>query len=739
MKTFKNKYLRIQLSLIVLILTFSCINLSELKSPIDGLKILINYDIFDTFVSFRFVDSATGELIGGTGTEKVKVVIKGSSAQAIVDQLGNHKESYESVFGLLSLALNPKDPWVPSTQNKLSFLINATSGNYKAVNLNLQVAATGKLEYRVMMEKTAVDASGIKKYLIPLGLNENGELKENFTYRSSGSEALITIKQGTQFLNSSGVPDKSSSVNLIFTAYSWRDAAPIPGGLLGNIILKDQTVQTSAVDIFRAVNVQIINKASEVLTVSSGNPVILRYKIDNNAYNPKTKAAIIADTQVQTYTWLPKTGAWQLNDAVKLQSDTLGYFVESPITTPGLYTAGMHINVSPLNGQLSFQVPGTFPSYPVPTGVYLYRLDPWRYIGGIGYDVPDKGYQKTIDFKVPENTPVRFYIWNNSNANSFVAKPDFVDSPTGGGSFGTVATTLTSTAAQVTGKVKVNIGGGFATDEFMVQASLLNSPNGGAYWSQQYKISKTSNTFDIAASLPANTTVYLQIQSVDNSYTFASVPANYSMVTSSAKGLSWEFTVNPMYIQANFNFTITRNADLPRGDYTVKGVLTNMDTKGNEGEFVFQVKEGQTAYSAKMNLSKLIRYQLNLKRVDGTPEYLVYPYEFEIGNITQKDYAYTCELSNSVKKPVAIKLKVVCKKSEVIPTLHGYYRTVWEDQWKECDIVNGAMTITCEMGATYIVGLMVDGKMESTTYKIDGTSFDFNFNLGDADCAKMGW
>jgi hypothetical protein len=96
-------------------------------------------------------------------------------------------------------------------------------------------------------------------------------------------------------------------------------------------------------------------------------------------------------------------------------------------------------------------------------------------------------------------------------------------------------------------------------------------------------------------------------------------------------------------------------------------------------------------------------------------------------------------LSNSVKKPVAIKLKVVCKKSEVIPTLHGYYRTVWEDQWKECDIVNGAMTITCEMGATYIVGLMVDGKMESTTYKIDGITFDFNFNLGDADCAKMGW
>ena len=121
MKILKHTYarfLRIQLVLIAILLS-SCIHLSDLKSPLEGIKVLVNYNIFKTFLSFRFVDSVTGLPIGQTGSEKVQVHITGSSSPAIVDQLGNHKDIYETVFGLLSLALNPKDPWKPSAQNIL--------------------------------------------------------------------------------------------------------------------------------------------------------------------------------------------------------------------------------------------------------------------------------------------------------------------------------------------------------------------------------------------------------------------------------------------------------------------------------------------------------------------------------------------------------------------------------------------------------------------------------------------
>lgn len=845
MKSVKNRYsrfLRLKLLLVCLLLGFSCINLSELKSPVDGIKVLINYNIFNTFLSFRFVDAATGTPIGATGTEKVSVLVKGASSAAIVDQMGNHEETYESVFGLLSLAVNPKDPWKPSAQNTLTFQIEATSANYKGATLNLKIDATGKYEYRIMMEKTSAEVSGIKKYFFQPELNENGELKEDFGYFSSGKEASVRLKKGTQFLNSGGVVDKSPLISLSFTVYTKVSLAPVPGSLLSDVILRDKSVQKSALDIYRVVDLQFNNKAGEPLTVAPVNPLVLRYKIDNGAYHPVTRSAILPDNDVQSYTYIPKSTSWELNEALKLKSDSLGYFVESAITVPGIHSAGMHINLCSMNGPISFLLPGVFPAYPVSTVTNVYRRTDSRFVGTLKIDLPEKGAVKPFDLKVPENTPVRLNLVNYSGSNPFTAKPDFFDFTNGCGTFSPLESLITSTLAEVSGKVKLTIGAGFKNDEFMIKAGFYLAPNSGLVWSKEYKIGKNITEFDILANLPVNKTVYLQLQAVDNLNSFTSLPVNFSLNTASAKGLTWacaihpiytlqevtgrvkltrgqefindefmvraniffssnnalvwskdykitksanefdliatlpansnvylqiqpvdnvntfeslpskinfgttpgtdlvwQYTINPLLIQPNFNFNFTRNPDLPNIDYPVKGVLTNMDTQAVEGEFILQVKPGQSAYSAKMVLSRSKRYQLNLKRVAGAAEFIVYPYEFKLGAISQKDYPFNCELSNVVRKAVTIHLKVVCKQSEVIPTLHGYYRTVWEDEWKESDIVNGVITITCEMNSTYVLGLIVDGLMKTTTYKVDGTNYNFNFDLGDEDCAKMGW
>ena len=733
-----NKFVRIQLILIAILLS-SCIHLSDLKSPLEGIKVLVNYNIFKTFLSFRFVDSVTGLPIGQTGSEKVKVQITGSSSPAIVDQLGNHKDTYETVFGLLSLALNPKDPWKPSPQNILSLQIDATSANYKPASLTLQIDSAGKYEYRVVMEKPTVDVPGIKKYSVQLNLNGSGELIDNFNYRTLGGEAAIKLNKGTRFLNSSGQIEKGSSVGLTFTVYTSLGAVPAPNALMMDVVLQDKSIQKSAIDIYRVVNVQFTNQASDILTASVLKPIIVRYKIEGNSYNPQTKSKIVTDNNVHTYTYLTKSTAWQFNDVIKLQSDTAGLFVESPIKYPGLNAVGIHINTCSMSSQISFQLPGVFPAYPVSTLVYLYRKIDSRYISGMQIDLPEKGFTKTIDFKVPENTPIRYYLRNYSASNSFTAKPDFFDYDSGCGSLPLVETLFTSTSVGVTGRVKINFGDGFPNDQFMIKANIFLSQNNALLWSKQYSVSKTGNEFDLNANLPQNSDVYIQIQTVDLVNTFDAFPANYTFNTTLSKALVWQFNLTSLYTQANFNFNFTRSTDLPGVNYTVKGVLTNMDNQNNEGEFLMVVKPGQANYSSTMILSRTKRYQLNLKRVGGTPDFIAYAYEFVLGAITQKDYNYTCELSNVVKKPVTIHLKVVCNKSEIIPTLHGYYRTVWEDAWQENDIVNGEITISCEMNSTYVIGLIVDGVMKTTTYKVDGTNFNFNFDLGDADCAKMGW
>ena len=118
---------------------------------------------------------------------------------------------------------------------------------------------------------------------------------------------------------------------------------------------------------------------------------------------------------------------------------------------------------------------------------------------------------------------------------------------------------------------------------------------------------------------------------------------------------------------------------------------------------------------------------------------MAYPYEFSLGNSLQKEYSFESELSPVVRKTITITAKVVCPKSEIIPSMHGYYRTVWEDEWKEADIKNGALTGECEINGTSQIGLIIDGKMEITTLKLDDKVLYFEFGLTDDECSKMGW
>ena len=736
---------RILSVLVCLILAGSCINFSDLKSPLDGIKLMINYNIFNTFLSFTFVDAATGTPIGATNNETVDVQISGAASSSVVDQLGNHKTAYSSVFGLLSLALNPKDPWKPTLQNKLGIQIDATCPNYKPASLNLRIDSTGKYQYNVRMEKSSVDALGIKKYAFQLNLNTLGELVNEVTISSTGHEAILKLKKGTQFLSSTRAVELSPYVNLTLTVYTKLNAAPVPGALLENVLLKNNSVQQEALDLYRVVDVEISNSSLHSLTSLGINQMVLRYKIDSLAYHPKTKTSVMPGNDAKTYSWLQNNSQWQLNDSLKIQTDSLGYYVESLITNTGIHAAGMHIGLCAMNGPIAYSLHGSFPTYPVSTLVYVYRKIDMQYVGNVRLDALQSGSPVTLNLNVPANTPVRSYTYAYSGSNAFSATPNYFDYEAGCGTFGQVASSLLYTppviipTVPVSGTATVNVGDGFSTDPFLITANIYLASNNQLLWSNQYSIGKSNNQFNINANLAPNTNVYLQILPTNNQNSFTCTPANYSFNTSSASGLTWQYAVSPIYSTVNLNLSFTRSAGLPNSTYTVKAELINMADLSDVQDILFQVVPGQSAYSVKLYLSKLIQYQVNLKRVDGAPVFMAYPYQFVLGYITQTDYSYTCELSPVVLKPVSITATVICKKTEIIPTLHGYYRTVWEDQWKQTDIVNGVLNINSELNATYVLGLIIDGQMQTGTYLFDATNLNFNFNLDDVNCAKMGW
>lgn len=730
---------KFRLFVVGIFLTISCSQFDDLRSPVDGLKVMINYDIFHSFLSFRFVDAASGSLIGTVDDEKVKVQITGASSAAVVDQMGNHETSYESVFGLLSLALNPKDPWKPSLQNVLSLHIEASSSKYKPVSLDLKIDSTGKYLYRVMMEKTNVDAAGLKTYTFQLNLDKDGKLKENFSYSSSGGEASLKLKAGTRFQKADGTIEKGDPVNLTFKVYTKQSAVPTAGSLLADVVLNDGTKKNAALDHYRVVDVLVRNNASEILTATVDYPLFLRYKIDPTAYQPETKKPIVPGDALRTYTYQSKSSDWQSDEALILKADSLGNYVVSETKITGMHSAAMHIDLCTLDGDLSFNLQGLFPLFPVPSLVYLYRKYDNRYISYLMVNIPESGFKQHLTYLAPVNTPIRLYVVNYTSSNSFVAAPQNFYFEPGCGNFGLYQTTATSTSVEVSGKVKIRLTENFPEKEFYVNAQIYQSSSNGLLWSKQFKITGLTNELDIKASVPADTKVYLKLTAVKTENSLESIPENISFNTTTGQNLVWDFSIAPLFSVVNFNFHFTRNAGLPPTDYLVRADFINTATQQKEESLTFQVKQAQTDYPAQLFLSKKKSYKVNLKRVDGTPEFMAYPYEFNLGASLQNAYTFASELSPVVRKKVTITIKVVCPQSEIIPTLHGYYRTVWEEDWKEADIVNGVLTIECEMNSTYLIGLIMNGKMETGTYMIAENATNFEFKLSDEDCGKMGW
>lgn len=735
----KSIFFRIKLLVFSLLIIFSCVKIDDIKSPIEGFKILIDYNIFDTFISFRFVDAATGNLIGSKDDEKVRLSISGKSADAIVDQMGNREKFYDSVFGLLSLALNPKDPWKPSSENALEIQLEATNQNYKTATQKLKIDSVGKYEFKFLMERKDVESSGIKTYSFQLILNKQGELLEDFIFSSTGNEMKILIKKGTTFLNANNETELKSPVNLVLKVYTKTSAVPYGSNLITDLVSTSEVKTKVALDLYRAVDMQFKNNELKELTNPSKHPIILRQKIEANSYNPLTKKAIADGNLIHLYSYQTKFQSWQNYSETKLLADSLGFYVQTEIKSFGINASGMHLDLCNIDVDYVFNLKGDFPEYPVPSMIYFYRKFDSRYIGYTRIDIPKTGFNQAVSFKVPENTPVRAYLRDYTSANSFISQPDNFSFEAGCGKFGKFESQISTTSTKISGKVKVKILKDFPDDEFFVNALIYNSTTNGLLWSKQYKISKTLGEFEITADLPANIKSHIRIQSVKAENSFISVPDNIIFNTSAAQNLVWDFSITPLFTLMNLNFNFTRNANMPATDFRVKAEITNMETQKVESTVIFTVKPGKTNYIGQAFLSTEKRYKINLKRVEGADSFIAYPYEYIIGYLTKKDYLFESELSKVVVKNVTLTAKVVCPKSEIIPTLHGYYRTVYEDQWKEADIVKGILKIDVETNSTYIIGIIVNGKMETSTYKIEENNVNFEFKLGDYECSQMGW
>lgn len=714
----------------------SCMKFDDLKSPVDGLKILINYDIFETFISFRFVDSATGELIGASDNQNVKLTVSGVSSDAIVDQMGNHDESYLSVFGLLSLALNPKDIWAPSSGNILSFDVVASCDNYKDVVMNIRIDSVGKYEYRVMLEKKNTDVTGVKTYCLPVEFDVKGKTTEEINIISSGNEADLFIQKGSEFFYDDG--SVASFAKFYFTTYADIYKAPVSGAFLSDIVLSDGTVIKKALDAYRVVGLNITDGKNSQIVASARNPISVRFRIDPGNKILSSVKKLRSGENFSLLRFDTGKNLWDFINNFEVRNDSIGFYVETGIIESGYYAICNLTDLVELNGNFSFSLDGSFPYYPVSAAVNLYRMPDYKYIGSRVVDVKDKSLSNQLSFFAPVNTPLRIHVFSNSGSNPFNAIPGYFDIEAGVNTLGSHDVLLSSTAAEVSGRVNLVFDGKFPDEEFWVRVMIYSS-SGNLLWQNNYLTGRNKSAIDFSTYLVSDVDAYVKVEAVDRRNKFEVSQGPFGFNTKNGKNINMSFNISPVYSVVNLNFDFNRDAGFINSDFYLRADLVNTESGDKEDAVTFHVLPSVQKYNAELLVTNKNHYTLNLKRVDGSVLFSAYPYEFSLDAGSQSDFSLSTHLSAVSLENINLSVRVVCGQSEIIPSLHGYYRTVWDDVWNEADIVNGKLSGIYEFNSTYVVGIILNGKMETMTYLLDKKDIDMVFPLEDGQCAMMGW
>lgn len=718
--------------------TISCNKFDDLKSPVDGFNIILNYDIFNTFITIRLIDAPTGELIGASNDEKVEVNISGDAADAVVDQLGNHSTSFNSVYGVVSLVLNPKNPWVPDKNNIISLNFEANNDTYKSSEIQINIDSIGNYHFDIYMEQKNVEQTGIKEYSFYLPLNENNKLRDEFSFFTSGNEMQVTIPKDSEFMDDEGKIYTGEQIKINLKVFLSVNKATVPHSFINNLITLNDEVSTRAIDFYRIAEIHFYDESGNELTGTSEN-ISIRLQVAQKNYNPAKNRDLSASDTLVSYVFDAERKLWKEYKNMVLLSDTSAYFGTTSYSRFPIIAFGNSVNTCELNAAFQFNFTNTFDELPVGTRINVYRKRDNQYISSKTIQVEKSGQESSLSFLSVENEPVRFYVYNQSSANPFKAEPaSFYSEQSCNSLLGSFKTELTSNRAQLNGKLSISYLNDLPVEFMDVYVDILRVSNHSRLYRQQIRLTPTDTVFEISTGILADNEVYLKFIPLSNRFQIKTIPEQVFFNTSNSP-FDWHVQLSTEDISREFTFDFDVDNSFENRELKVRAEFYNRKTDKVDLSFTFPVSKNNSTFTRKVVLNKETPYRMKIKRTEGKELFMAMPYSANINEKANTPVSYQIELLPVVKKEVTASIILRCGSSIIYPSVNGMFRTVWDDKWKEIKIEDGNFTQIFEIGATYEIGTVFEGALVTTTYLIDETEINMEMELEGDFCDQMGW
>lgn len=718
--------------------TISCNKFDELKSPVDGFKVILNYDIFSTFLTFRFIDAPSGELIGASNDEKVDVYISGTGAGAVVDQIGNHDTIFSAVHGIVSLALNPKDPWVPSTNNILSIMLKTENEQYKTSSVSINIDSLGSYSYNIYLEPNNVDKLGLKENTYYLGLNSQNELLENFIYSSSGNELSFIIPAGSKFEDENGKPVSGEKIKLNIRYFLQNGKAAVPSGLINNIRSENGEIIKKATDFYQLAEINIFDEKGNRIKISNPN-INIKLQIRGNYYNPLTKQKLQVNDSISFLNYNLQNKIWEVQENTVLLADTIGFYGIMKFNNSQFYAFANSVNTCQLGSQFQFNFTNKFKQLPVGVRVNLYRKYDSRYIGNKVLQVSRDEEILNADFVSIENEPIKFYVLNQSDNNPFnAAEPNYYTNASCGKIAEPFIADITSKRVELNGQLFITSINNLPEQGLELYVDFYRVSNNSMVFRKPITIKSTESEFQISTGLIENQDLYIKLVSANNFMAISNLPERIPF-NSSTGPFNWEFDFTSEDISNEFVFNFDISESFGNRELMIKAEFKNLKSGEIDNTFTLKTTKENNSITKKLVLDNTAKYSIKLKRFEDQEQFLAYPYKMEIKPSKGKTFTFNTELLPVVKKEVTAKIGLICGSSVVYPTINGIYHSVLDDKWQEFETKDGNFSQILEIGGTYEIGTIFENELFSSVYKIESTIIELEIEMNGGFCDSMGW
>ncbi len=307
------------------------------KTPIDNTKIVVNYDLINTKLNFKFIDGATGAQIGQSDKNtNVTITVTGPNKDVVLDITGVKlkNNSAESVNGFITLGLNPNTEYTPTADNPIEFTVVAQADGYISTSMPIRIYEEGNYQYRFAMVKLDAPPAGVTvEQNMNAGNLTNGQVADDITVQTNGAEASITFNQGMTMTDENGAPlDGNISVMVThFDNLEDQSLAAFPGGLTP-MVNQDGDVESGVFYSAGFAAIEVTDASGKKAAQFSNGTATLEMIINPQTYNPETKGPVKPGDEIPLYSYDPETGSWTFEKTVVVEETAKGLTVTTEIS-----------------------------------------------------------------------------------------------------------------------------------------------------------------------------------------------------------------------------------------------------------------------------------------------------------------------------------------------------------------------------------------------------------------------